>query len=115
MAEINQLELLGVTYDIRDESKVPVSEKGMPNGVATLDENAEIPFSQLQNGIRYGSTADWSRDLSFIPKKGQIIVYNDRGTMQNGDKIVVKGKIKSVGEVLGYSLDIDSIRKAKTK
>ncbi len=35
--------------------------------------------------------------------------------LEKGDKIVVKGRITSVGEVLGYSLDIDSIRKAKTK
>ena len=35
--------------------------------------------------------------------------------LESGDKIVVKGRITSVGEVLGYSLDIDSIRKAKTK
>ena len=27
------------------------------------------------------------------------------------DQIVVKGKITSVGKVLGYSLDIDSIKK----
>ena len=33
--------------------------------------------------------------------------------MKTGDKIVVKGKCFSVGEVLGYSIDIDSIKKAK--
>lgn len=32
--------------------------------------------------------------------------------LEVGDTLVVKGKIKSVGEVLGYSLDIDEIRKA---
>jgi hypothetical protein len=30
-------------------------------------------------------------------------------TLSSGDNITVKGKIKDVGEVLGYSLDIDSI------
>ena len=32
--------------------------------------------------------------------------------MSIGDTVVVKGKIKKVGEVLGYSLDIDEIVKA---
>ena len=30
--------------------------------------------------------------------------------MNKGDKVTLKGKIKSVGEVLGYSLDIDEIK-----
>lgn len=31
--------------------------------------------------------------------------------LEKGNKIVVKGKIKDVGEVLGYSVDIDEISK----
>jgi hypothetical protein len=31
--------------------------------------------------------------------------------LSKGDVLIVKGKITSVGEVLGYSLDIDSIEK----
>ena len=27
----------------------------------------------------------------------------------NGDTVVVKGKVKSVGEVMGYSIDVDGI------
>lgn len=33
-------------------------------------------------------------------------------TLSRGDNIIVKGKIKSVGEVFGYYLDIDEISKA---
>lgn len=33
-------------------------------------------------------------------------------TLSRGDNIIIKGKIKSVGEVFGYSLDIDEISKA---
>ena len=33
--------------------------------------------------------------------------------MKKGDLLIVKGKITDVGEVLGYSLDIDSLKKAK--
>lgn len=33
-------------------------------------------------------------------------------TLSKGDKIIVKGKIKDVGEILGYYLDIDEISKS---
>ena len=35
--------------------------------------------------------------------------------LSKGDKITVKGKIKDVGEVLGYSVDIDEISKTANK
>ena len=35
--------------------------------------------------------------------------------LSKGDKITVKGKIKDVGEVLGYSVDIDEISKTASK
>lgn len=35
--------------------------------------------------------------------------------LSKGDKITVKGKIKDVGEVLGYSVDIDEISKTVSK
>lgn len=33
--------------------------------------------------------------------------------LSSGDKIIVKGKITEVGEIMGYSLDMDAIKKAK--
>lgn len=33
--------------------------------------------------------------------------------MSKGDTLIVKGKITSVGEILGYSLDIDEVKKVK--
>lgn len=46
----------------------------------------------------------------------QAYVKNDEqkkvvAELSKGDKITVKGKIKDVGEVLGYSVDIDEISK----
>ena len=35
--------------------------------------------------------------------------------LSKGDKITVKGKVKDVGEVMGYSVDIDEISKATSK
>ena len=105
MAEITQLRLRGEIYDLRDASKIPVSEKGEPNGVATLDETGAIPQSQLENSIRYGKTADWNSELSFIPKKGQIIVYSDRGKVNNGEQEVDVPGFK-VGDGLAYLVDL---------
>lgn len=34
-------------------------------------------------------------------------------SFKKGDKIIVKGKVTDVGEVLGYSIDIDEISKSK--
>ena len=50
----------------------------------------------------------------------QAYVKNDEqkkvvSELSKGDKITVKGKIKDVGEVLGYSVDIDEISKTVSK
>ena len=50
----------------------------------------------------------------------QAYVKNDEqkkvvAELSKGDKITVKGKIKDVGEVLGYSVDIDEISKTASK
>ena len=114
MAEITQLRPRGEVYDLRDESKIPMSEKGIPNGIATLDENGSIPQSQIYNSIRYGKTIDWDSDLSFIPQKGQIIVYTDRGKVQNGDKVVDVPGFK-VGDGLAYLVDLPFVGDDQTQ
>lgn len=48
----------------------------------------------------------------------QCYIQNEEQTkaimeMEGGESVVVKGKITDVGEVLGYSLDLESIEKAK--
>ena len=48
----------------------------------------------------------------YIKAEDQLDTVMD---LTKGDKIVIKGRITTVGEVLGYYLDMDSIRKAKTK
>ena len=52
---------------------IPSSEKGAPNGVATLDESGKVPESQLPSNIGGGSGADMSEYVKFTdypdPKK----------------------------------------------
>lgn len=64
-------------------------------------------------------TIDPSVD-SFVLTGVQAYIQNDDQKkivteLSKGDKIVVKGKIKDVGEVLGYSVDIAEISKASSK
>ena len=114
MPKISTLRLRGVVYDLNDKDKIPVSEKGAPNGVATLDENGRISESQIDGIIRYGKTADWDSDKSYIPKKGQVIVYIDRGTMKNGDKTVDVPGFK-VGDGLAYLVDLPFVGDDQTQ
>lgn len=61
--------------------------------------------------------------ITIIPNEGDMIITGIQAYIKNddqkkvvmdlakGDKIVIKGKITDVGELLGYSVDIDEIVK----
>jgi len=100
-------------YEIRDTSKIPSSEKGAANGVATLDSTGKVPSSQLPENfgiVMYGTTAEWNADLTYVPARGTIIVYSDRGTVTiNNTTINVPG-IK-VGDGNAYLVDLPFVGK----
>ena len=55
-----------------------------------------------------------STNDSYMFQSVQCYIKNDEQlqkvkSLSKGDSLTVKGKVKDVGEVLGYSLDIDSI------
>lgn len=52
---------------------------------------------------------DFAHIQCFIKKDEQKSVISQ---ISKGDKVVIKGKIKDVGEVMGYSMDIDEVAKA---
>lgn len=69
-------------------------------------------LSNIDSDGKYISLMSSSHEFSFISV--QCYIKNDEqksqvATMKIGDTVTLRGKIKSVGEVLGYSLDIDSI------
>lgn len=85
-------------------NKIPTSEKGVANGVATLDSNAKVPASQLpgtatqsDNGLMSAldkikldnlnifckTTSQWNADVTFIPPKGSVIIYSDYSSVTN--------------------------------
>lgn len=57
--------------------------------------------------VKYDKDEILSADIQcYIKSEDQI---NKILEMKTGDKITIKGKISSVGEIIGYSMDIDSI------
>ena len=52
--------------------------------------------------IKIGSTADWSNNLTYIPNKGDIILYTDKSTLRNNTTIA---GIK-IGDGLAYCVDL---------
>lgn len=54
-----------------------------------------------------GATFTLDRMMCYIKNDAQLDVVLTKSV---GDTVTIKGKIKSIGEVLGYSLDIDSIQ-----
>lgn len=89
--EIQGVKYLGkVTSDVQDQldAKIPVSEKGAKNGVATLDANGTVPSSQLPSYVDdvvdayvVGSTAlaaDWLSKTeggdALTPEKDKIYI-----------------------------------------
>ena len=100
--------------------------------VSDLEGNA-LKAAQAHKGKDYEITGvlgniDAQGDYVTIEPSGddltltgvQAFVKNDDqkkaiAELSKGDKITVKGKVKDVGEVMGYSVDIDEISKATSK
>ena len=69
-------------------------------------------LSNIDSKGKYISLSPADQIISFI--NVQCYIKNDEqkskvATLTTGDTVTLKGKITSVGEVMGYSLDIDSI------
>lgn len=52
-----------------DSNQIPKVEKGMPNGVATLDDNGKVPLAQLPSSGGDGGTVD-----SVNGKVGEVVL-----------------------------------------
>lgn len=75
--KINEVPFNGtVDITIKDNTKIPVGEKGQPNGVATLDGTGKVPASQLPSyvdDVRVATNLDALNALSSEDKKPDII------------------------------------------
>ncbi len=78
------------------------------------DQYVEITgkLSNIDSDGKYISLVDQNDEWAFMGIQCYLTTDEQKEQvmeMSVGDIVTLKGKIKSVGEVLGYSLDIDSI------
>ena len=62
---------------------------------------------------KHGTTEEWENHLGFVPMRGEIIVYEDRETYQNGDTATVVAGIK-IGDGNAYLVDLPFVDEALT-
>ena len=75
-----------------------------------VDGNNAIPFS---SGITYTSntsviidtTSNWNRKTTFVPKRGDIIVYSDYSEYEKDGEIVKVPNFK-IGDGMAYCVDL---------
>ena len=93
-----------------------LEENAMKASDTYLDQNVELTgsLSNIDSSGDYISIDPLNDEYSFvnvqcfIQNEEQIEIIKELST---GDILVIKGKITDVGEILGYSMDIDSVAK----
>ena len=97
--------LSAVIEGIQDalDEKVDLDQVGTPNGVASLNSDGVIPAAQLP--MKYGTSAYWATQTSYIPSEGEIIIYSDRGTVTENNTTVNVPGVK-IGDGLAYVVDL---------
>lgn len=78
------------------ETYIPISQKGQPDGVATLDEDGELPFAQMPY---HEHTIEQVDDLQTQLDSKQVA-----GTYLTPDDIDGLASMESVNEAIGISL-----------
>lgn len=89
---------------------VPASEKGVAGGVAGLGVDGKVPKSQLPADIQdehifTDTTAGWSSRLTYVPARGDIIIYTDKSVISSdGTQQYVPGV--KIGDGNAYCVDL---------
>ena len=88
--------------DALDE-KVDSDKVGAANGVASLNSSGLVPLAELP--IELGTTAELNSDITYIPARGQIIIYTDRGTITKNNQSQNVPGVK-IGDGSAYLVDL---------
>jgi len=78
--------------DVGTGNFIPVSEKGVANGVATLDGTGRVPLAQIPGGIGGGPGGSLGGDLSGTTDNAQIVA-NAVGSAEIAGSAVIASKI----------------------
>ena len=98
---INFVPLQGEIIIYSADESHPFSRIKIGNGLSTVSNLPFIGANFLQDNIQIGTTAELNKDLSYIPKKDQILIYLDKTTI---DGAAIPG-IK-IGDGLAYCADL---------
>lgn len=98
---INFVPLQGEIIIYSADESHPFSRIKIGNGLSTVSNLPFIGANFLQDNIQIGTTTELNHDLSYIPKKDQILIYLDKTTI---DGAAIPG-IK-IGDGLAYCADL---------
>lgn len=108
-----------ITYTAYDVSTLvkDLEDNALKAADKYKDQYVELTgrLDNIDSSGHYISIASTEEDFSFTNVQCYIKSEDQKAAVMDlstGDTLVVKGKITDVGEVMGYSLDIDEVAKA---
>lgn len=85
MPIIDTINIKGVDYDIHDRNALTIDDKGVANGIASLDENGQIPMSQLPSEVGGLSEYDSRADFPLVGEDGILYLAKDTNLIWRWD------------------------------
>lgn len=83
--------------------KLDADQVGVANGVASLTVNGIVPYVELP--IEIGNKSELNAKVGYVPARGQIIIYLDKGTISRNNITRYVPGIK-VGDGNAYLADL---------
>jgi len=78
----------------------------LPAGSVVYAANGQrVVGSAIIHNVYTDTTANWNSKLSYIPEKGDIIIYTDKGTIYEDDTTKLVPGVK-IGDGLAYCVDL---------
>lgn len=85
MPIIDTINIKGVDYDIHDRNALTINDKGVANGIASLDENGQIPMSQLPSEVGGLSEYNSRSDFPLVGEDGILYLAKDTNLIWRWD------------------------------
>lgn len=91
-----------LTLDINSNHNMSLDLTGNRN----VALNLSVPRSIIKNTIKTNTTEYWNSDPSFVPNKGEIIVYTDYTTKVNDEGETINIPAIKIGDGSTYCVDL---------
>ena len=90
----------GLDYFIRKLNSYPQN-----NIIPDVINGFQTALTGKQDLIHADTTANWNAHLTFIPAKGEIVIYLDKKIVEEGNETVTYPGIK-IGDGMAYCVDL---------